>query len=124
MRVLLIGANGQLGTDLSVSLESHDLTCLTDKDIDITNIESVLAAHHKYEPQVVINTAAYVRVDDCEDHVDLAYGVNALGARNVAVAAQEIGAAMVHLSTDYVFGADRGRSKPYTEFDNPGPISV
>jgi len=67
---------------------------------------------------VLINTAAYVRVDDCETNQDLAYKVNALGARNMAVIAEELGAKLVHLSTDYVFGGETTRNTPYTEFDN------
>ncbi len=124
MKVLLIGANGQLGSDLCVALKKYDLTALTDKDIDITDVDSVFQVCRKHKPEIIINTAAYVRVDDCEDNVDLAFKVNALGARNVAVAAQQIGAAMVHLSTDYVFGADTNRTRPYTEFDSPAPISI
>lgn len=124
MKVLLIGADGQLGSDLSVSLAGHDTAKLTEKDIDITDIQSVFASLKQHKPQVVVNTAAYVRVDDCEDNVDMAYRVNALGARNVAVACQESGAALVHLSTDYIFGADKERRTPYTEFDEPGPLCV
>ena len=124
MRVVLIGANGQLGSDLCISLAGHKTAKLTDKDIDITDINSVFAACSRYKPEVIINTAAYVRVDDCEDNIDLAYKVNALGARNVTVAAQEFDSVLVHLSTDYIFGADKDRAKPYTEFDAPGPLSV
>jgi len=76
-------------------------------------------------PDVVINIAAYVRVDDCESNPDLAYMVNALGVRNVAAAAQEIGAKLVHLSTDYVFGGEERPSRvPYIEFDTPFPVNV
>jgi dTDP-4-dehydrorhamnose reductase len=124
MKVLLIGANGQLGSELCVALKKYDLIALTDKDIDITDIDSVFQICHKHKPEIIINTAAYVRVDDCEDNVDLAFKVNALGARNVAVAAQELGAAIVQLSTDYVFGVDKNRTRPYTEFDRPAPISI
>jgi len=124
MRIVLIGANGQLGSELCVALKKYDLIALTDKDIDITDIDSVFQICHKHKPEIIINTAAYVRVDDCEENVDLAFKVNALGARNVAVAAQQIDAAIVQLSTDYVFGADKNRTRPYTEFDNPAPISI
>jgi dTDP-4-dehydrorhamnose reductase len=124
MKVLLIGANGQLGSELCVALKKYDLIALTDKDIDITDIDSVFQICHKHKPEIIINTAAYVCVDDCEDNVALAFKVNALGARNVAVAAQELGAAIVQLSTDYVFGVDKNRTRPYTEFDSPAPISI
>jgi len=124
MRVLLIGADGQLGTDLCKSLAGTDLVTLTQKDIEITDIDSVLSACHKHHPQVIINTASYIKVDDCEDNIDLAYRVNALGARNLAVAAHSCGAALAHLSTDYVFGGDSERSVPYTEFDTTAPLNV
>lgn len=124
MRTMLIGANGQLGSDLCRVLKERDLVPLTDKDIDITDIDSVLENCRRYKPGVVINTAAYVLVDDCEDNVDLAFRVNALGARNVAVAAQEVGSALVHMSTDYVFGGGEVRTAPYTEFDTPDPLSI
>jgi dTDP-4-dehydrorhamnose reductase len=124
MKILLIGANGQLGSDLYIALKGHDLTPLTDKDIDITDIGSVFKACRRYKPHTIINTAAYVRVDDCEDNVELAFNVNALGTRNVAVAAEEIGSVLVHISTDYVLGGDVKRTVPYTEFDAPAPINV
>ena len=124
MKVLLIGADGQLGSDLCISLKDVDLIPLTDKDIDITDIHSVTGAFNHHKPDVVINTAAYVRVDDCEDNIDTAFRVNAAGARNVAVAAQAINAVMVHLSSDYVFGGEEKRTTPYTEFDKPIPLSV
>ncbi len=124
MKVMVIGADGQLGTDLCPALKYHELIALTQKDIEITDMEAVFACCRKYRPRVIINTASLVKVDDCEDSVDLSYKVNALGARNVAVAAQELGAVMVQLSTDYVFGGDAGRTVPYTEFDEPAPLNV
>jgi dTDP-4-dehydrorhamnose reductase len=124
MKIVLIGSNGQLGSDLCIALKNRELVPLTDKDIDITDIDSVLAICKRHKPDVIINTAAYVLVDDCEENVDIAFHVNALGARNVAVAAQQIGSVMVHLSTDYVFGGDENRNVPYTEFDTPIPLST
>jgi dTDP-4-dehydrorhamnose reductase len=124
MKIILIGSNGQLGSDLCIALKNRDLVPLTDKDIDITDIDSVLDVCKRHKPDLIINTAAYVLVDNCEDNVDMAFQVNALGARNVAVAAQKYGSVMVHLSTDYVFGGDADRDTPYNEFDNPLPLSV
>jgi dTDP-4-dehydrorhamnose reductase len=125
MKVAVIGANGQLGTDLCRALHDFDVIPLTDTDIEITNMASVRKAVLKPRPAVIINTAAYVRVDDCEDEHDRAFSVNALGARNVAVVAQELGAKLVHISTDYVFGDEvEPRTTPYTEFDTPVPLSV
>lgn len=125
MSILVIGANGQLGTDLCEVLRSSDLVPLNHAEIEITDMNSVKEAFKKYNPNSVINTAAYARVDDCEDDPDRAFQVNALGARNVAVAAQELGAKLVHISTDYVFGGDKeSRDRPYTEFDTPVPLNI
>jgi dTDP-4-dehydrorhamnose reductase len=125
MKVLVTGANGQLGTDLCKILRDFELIPLTEKDIEISDMSSVKQAFSKYKPGIIINTAAYVRVDDCEDEKDKAFSVNALGARNVAVVAQELGARLVHLSTDYVFGGEaEPRTTPYTEFDTPVPLSI
>jgi len=125
MKVLINGANGQLGTDLCKVLQHLEVIPLTHKGIEISDIDSVKHTFHKYKPDAIINTAAYVRVDDCETEQDNAFLVNALGARNVAVVAQELGAKLVHISTDYVFGGEVGpHNAPYTEFDTPVPISV
>jgi dTDP-4-dehydrorhamnose reductase len=125
MKVLVTGANGQLGTDLCEVITDSELIPLTHKDIEITDIDSVRWVFDKYKPDVIVNTAAFVRVDDCEDEKERAFQVNALGARNVAVVAQELGAGLVHLSTDYVFGGeDEPRTTPYTEFDTPVPLSI
>jgi dTDP-4-dehydrorhamnose reductase len=87
-------------------------------------MESVKNVLTKYRPDIFINTAAYVRVDDCEDHKDEAYLVNALGARNVAVACEDAKTRLLHISTDYVFGGEERRQNiPFTEFDNPVPIN-
>lgn len=125
MKVLVTGANGQLGTDLCRVLPKTDIAPLTHADLEITDINSVKAAFANCQPDVIINTAAYVRVDDCETEQDKAFRINAIGARNVAVAAQELGAKLVHISTDYVFGGEpEQRTIPYTEFDTPIPIST
>jgi dTDP-4-dehydrorhamnose reductase len=125
MKVLLTGADGQLGADLCRVIAKSDLIPLTQNDIEITDADAVGRICRKFKPDIIINTAAYVRVDDCEDECDLAFKVNALGARNMAVAAHEVGAVLIHLSTDYIFGGEgSGRNIPYTEFDAPCPISV
>jgi len=125
MKVLLIGANGQLGADLCKALQHFEAIPLTRIDIEITDMDSVREACHKHKPDAVINTAAYVQVDDCETNQDKAFLVNALGARNIAVVASELGAKLVHISTDYVFGGKtEPRATPYTEFDIPVPSNV
>jgi dTDP-4-dehydrorhamnose reductase len=125
MRVLIIGVNGQLGTDLHRTLKDFEVVPLAHADIEVTDMNSVKKSLKKHKPDVVINTAAFVRVDDCEVEKDRAFLVNALGARNVAVAAQELGARLVHISTDYVFGGEgQLRSTPYSEFDTPVPVNT
>ncbi|MBA7677013.1 dTDP-4-dehydrorhamnose reductase [subsurface metagenome] len=125
MKVLVTGANGQLGTDLCKVLKDFDVIPLTHADLEITDLNSVKRVFNEHRTEVVINTAAYVRVDDCETEQDKAFLVNALGARNVAVAAQELGAKLVHISTDYVFGGEpEPRTTPYTEFDTPAPPNL
>jgi len=125
VKVAVTGANGQLGTDLCRALNNFDIIPFKHADIEIADMASVREAMLKHKPAIIINTAAYVRVDDCEDEKDKAFSVNALGARNVAVVAQELGARLMHLSTDYVFGGEaEPRTIPYTEFDTPVPLSI
>jgi dTDP-4-dehydrorhamnose reductase len=125
MRVAVMGAKGQLGTDLCQNLQNFEVIPVTHADIEITDMDSVKGILGKYQPDIIINTVAYVRVDDCESNQDKAFLVNALGARNVAVVAQEMGARLVHISTDYVFGGEgEARDIPYTEFDTPVPPNI
>jgi dTDP-4-dehydrorhamnose reductase len=131
MKVVITGANGQLGTDLCKALSKFEVIPLTHKDIEITELVSVKENFLRLKPEVIINTAAYVRVDDCEDNPDKAFQINALGARNVAVVAQDLGAKLVHISTDYVFGGSppldlgksslRGSQPPPKQ--SPDPVS-
>jgi len=126
MKVLITGANGQLGTDLCWILrDTEEIVPLTHAELEIADMNSVRNAFNKHRPDVVINTAAYVRVDDCESEPDKAFLINAMGARNVAVMAEEVGAKLVHTSTDYVFGgASEPQTTPYTEFDAPAPPNI
>ena len=126
MKVLVIGANGQFGTALCryLAKEGREFVPLTHGDIEITDMVSVKSAFFKHNPDVVINTAAFVKVDDCEVNPDKAYLVNAIGSRNLAAIAQKQGTKLVHISSDYVFGGEEHRTVPYTEFDPPSPVNV
>jgi dTDP-4-dehydrorhamnose reductase len=125
MKILITGANGQLGTDLCQSLQHFEIIPLTHSDIEISDMNSVKQVFNKHKPDTILNTAAYVHVDDCETEQDKSFLINALGARNVAVVAQELGAKLMHISTDYVFGGQsEPHTIPYTEFDTPIPLSV
>lgn len=120
--ILLIGSNGQLGTDLAKVLTGRDLIGLTHSQLDITQAKMVRQAVEGFKPSMVINTAAFNRVDECEFHPDRGIMVNAIGAFNLATACRASGAVLVHFSTDYVF--DGAKTEPYTEHDSPNPISA
>jgi dTDP-4-dehydrorhamnose reductase len=120
MKIVVIGADGQLGSDL-IKLEPKAVG-LTIADLDITDQAGSRCVLEKLKPELIINTAAYHRVDDCEDHADQAFAVNADGPDNLARICRELGAALVHISTDYVFAGDKG--SPYHETDIPNPTSV
>ncbi|HEV3278632.1 MAG TPA: dTDP-4-dehydrorhamnose reductase [Terriglobia bacterium] len=122
MRVMLIGAGGQLGGDLQKSFPAGVCVPLTHADIEITEPESVRQAFERHQPDVVINTAAFHRVDDCETQAERAFQVNTLAVRGLAQACGRTGATLVHFSTDYVF--DGAQTEPYVETDRPGPLSV
>lgn len=124
MRILLIGAAGQLGQDLLPVLEKrgHEVTPVTHEQLEICSAEGVRDAVAAARPQCLINTAAFHRVDDCEDQVERAFAVNVMGVRNLAQAAEQAGAALAHFSTDYVFGGEK--QTPYAETDLPQPLSV
>lgn len=123
MRVLVIGANGQLGLEVCNVLEGeYEVIPATREDADITNLDQVLSLVDKTSPEAIINTAAYTDVDGCEKDKEKAFLINALGARNVAIAAREVDAKLVHISTDYVF--DGTKEGPYREYDPPSPLNT
>ena len=122
MRIVITGSKGQLGTALERVLARESLLPLDLPEHDITNLGATTATIGAFGPHLIIHAAAMTNVDACETDPELAYRVNALGTRNVAVAAQQAGASMVYISTDYVFAGDR--QEPYWEFDDVGPLSV
>ena len=89
---------------------------------DITSIDHVMTLVKEKKPDVIINCAAHTNVDKCEEQWDLAYKINAIGPRNLSIAARETGAKLIHVSTDYVF--EGNGTRPYTEFDAPNPVSA
>ncbi len=124
MRVAVIGGNGQLGQDVctAFSAAKHDVISLTHAEVEVSSSDSVKAALEHIQPDLVINTAAFHNVDRCETEPAPAFAVNALGARNVALASESSGAVLLHISTDYVFDGLKGR--PYLEQDAPAPLNV
>ena len=128
-RILVTGCNGQLGRAIQKEYGNTAELILTDvageggiRHLDITNVAEVLEMARDNKPDVIINCAAATNVDGCETNPDFAYRVNAIGPRNLAIAAAETGAKLIHISTDYVFPGNDPR--PLTEFDAPGPISA
>ncbi len=122
MRILLIGAKGQLAQDLTRSLTKDEVTSVSHQELEICDAASVQALMEGARPHCIINTAAFHRVDDCEDQAEKAFAVNSAGAYNLARAAQRIGAVLAHFSTDYVF--DGTKCSPYVETDRPGALSI
>jgi len=122
MRIIITGSEGQLGYDLSEALAEHDLVLLDINELDITDFNAVIKKINDIKPQALINSAAFTNVDGCEENPALAYQVNAIGTQNLAIACQKADAAMLYVSTDFVF--DGAKKSPYTEFDDPGPLSV
>ncbi len=121
-RILITGAHGQLGQALQRQYTGHEVTAWDLQDLDITQFEQVKKALAQLRPHVVINAAAFTQVDDAETNQDTAYRGNALGPRNLAVVTYDMGMALVHFSTDYVF--DGRQTRPYHEFDRTNPLSV
>ncbi len=135
MKVVITGATGMLGSDLITVLNDkyelhgldikelpHHLSLASYNLVDITDTQETYRVITKINPDLVIHTAAYTDVDGCEKNSDLAYRVNALGTRNVALACQRFDAALMYISTDYVF--DGEKDNPYFEYDKPNPQSI
>jgi dTDP-4-dehydrorhamnose reductase len=121
MRLAITGANGQLGRSLQDALEGSELFLIDLPDYDVAD-RAIIEAIVDFAPEVAIHAAAITDVDGCEKDPDTAYKVNALGTRNVALACQRVDAAMLYVSTDYVF--DGTSDEPYLEYDEPHPLSV
>lgn len=127
MKILVTGCNGQLGrainqqyaNDSDVEIINTDVFQPDVMELDITDINKVLSTIEEVMPDVIVNCAAHTAVDLCESQQDAAYRINAIGPRNLSIAASKVGAKMVHVSTDYVF--EGNGSKPYMEFDTPNP---
>lgn len=143
MKLIILGSRGMLGTDMASFLQhtitkfdltdnillqprfkdiSLSLIGVTSKDLDISNHSQTYAFITGHKPDVIINCAAYTDVDGCEKEEKRAFDVNAIGVRNIALAAKKCNARVVHISTDYIF--DGLSEKAYTEEDKPNPLSV
>ncbi len=136
MKIMITGCNGQLGNELQSiikvgkseigtipeALTTAEVLPVDIDTLDISNMNAVNDYVLKYRPDVIINCAAMTNVDGCETQLDVAFKVNALGVKNLAVCADKIGAKLIHVSTDYVFAGNG--TKPYCEWDKVDPQSV
>jgi dTDP-4-dehydrorhamnose reductase len=123
MKIVIIGANGQLGSELCEQLsDGHTVIGLTHADIEITNIDNVKSVFSEIKPEIVLNTAAYHNLPECEKNPDISFQVNAIGALNLAKITSDIGSVLVHYSTDYVF--DGEKREPYIEKDLTNPLNI
>ena len=122
-RILLIGKEGQVGGELSSLLQPlGELITCGEKDLDLTEESRIRQKIREIQPHVIVNAAAYTAVDKAEEEPDLALAVNATAPAILAEEAKQLGAALVHYSTDYVF--DGEKQGPYTEEDSPNPLGV
>jgi dTDP-4-dehydrorhamnose reductase len=124
MKIAVIGADGQLGTDLVAAFAAHGdaVHALTHSHIEISEPDSLSRVLEEIQPHVIINTAAMHHVESCESEPSKAFAINGLGSKNLAVVARGLSATLMHISTDYVFDGSKG--SPYTEDDNPRPLNA
>jgi dTDP-4-dehydrorhamnose reductase len=122
MKIAIIGADGQLGSDLVKALKGEKVFPFYYPDFDITKPEKTKETLSKTNLEVVINTAAYHRVDECEENPQKSYQVNSTAVRDLALICRELDLTLVHFSTDYVF--DGKKKTPYVEEDKPNPLNV
>ncbi|MBP1551822.1 MAG: dTDP-4-dehydrorhamnose reductase [Oscillospiraceae bacterium] len=136
MKILITGSKGMLATqvindlergytelgDVPAALKGAQLVLADVDELDITDKAATEAFIAQHKPDIVINCAAYTNVDGCESNQDTAFMVNAIGSRNLAIACENTGAKLVHVSTDYVFRGDE--PTPRREYDMPWPISA
>ena len=124
-KMIVTGCNGQLGREINKlygSREDIELINTDVEELDITDLEAVMALAKEHKPYAIINCAAYTNVDGCETNQDLAFRINVIGPRNLAIAAREVKAKLVHISTDYVFSGDKEGC--YYESDPIAPKTV
>ncbi len=136
MKIMITGCHGQLGNELQSIIKSgkSEIGLIADEiknstvipvdidELDISNCDQTLKFVSENKPDIIINCAAMTNVDGCETMKDVAFKVNALGVKNLAISAKRVGAKFIHVSTDYVFAGNG--TKPYTEWDMINPQSV
>ena len=124
MKILICGGKGQLGADCSqVFSTGHDVISMSSKELDITSFSLIEKTVSRLKPDIILNCAAFTRVDDCENKKKPAYKVNAQGPQNLAITAKKYEAKLIHVSTDYVFDGKKKVPDSYKEDDNTKPVS-
>ena len=123
--ILITGADGQLGRDCQDVLSAdYQVSAVDIEQMDIADARAVKKAVNRFKPDILINCAAFTRVDDCENQFAEAWAANSEGPANLARACAASGARLVHISTDYVFDGKKPAPEAYTETDTPNPLSV
>lgn len=124
MKTAVIGANGQLGIDVVTAFreKGDEVSAITHPDLEISDLDSVWRTLRELRPKIIVNTSAMHQVEKCERDPGKAFAVNALGPRNLAAVASDLGSVLIHVSTDYVFDGDK--STPYVEEDTPRPLNA
>jgi dTDP-4-dehydrorhamnose reductase len=123
LKILITGAKGMLGSDMiNILSSSFEVRGVTRNDFDITDYSKTIEFLTDIKPHIIIHTAGYTKVDDCESNKETALNVNAAGTKNLAIGCKEIKAKLIYISTDYIFNGKK--RTPYLEDDIPDPISV
>jgi len=124
MKILICGGNGQLGSDcVQVLQQVHEVFALSSNKLDITSSSDVDKVIRDFVPDIILNCAAYTKVDACETERELAWKVNVEGPKNLASGVTKYGGLLIHISSDYVFDGWKKQPEPYVEDDEPNPLS-
>jgi len=124
MKIMIAGNKGQLGSDSEIVLgTNHEVLGIDLEELDITNLSEVQRMVKDFSPHVILNCAAYTLVDNCETEKELAWRVNVIGPKNLALSVGKCGGRFIHISTDYVFDGRKKIPQPYVEEDAPNPIN-
>ena len=123
MKLLLIGATGQLGGDLLRNNTKHEVVAPDRNELDLARPADLAVVVKRYKPELIVNCAAFHNVPLCEEQPEQAFLINSVAVRNLAAIANETGAWFITFSSDYVFGGD-GKRTPYLESDRPAPLQT
>lgn len=124
MKILITGANGMLAKSVRGKLANEELICTDVAELDITKQDEVIHFVEENKPEYIVNCAAFTAVDKAETAGEIVEKINADGPRNLAIAADRIGATLIHISTDYVFGGNLDISKAHSEDDEKAPVTA